>query len=561
MIKMKVKQNLLLTLLVCASLAACNESNQNTGNAAPSLSKYEAKGTIPQQLEAKVYSHDESGAYLSTTDTQFFSMIQLTNSEVQVTQITKAPVFDTSTKDKTDFSIITDSSFYPVGTTICAEGTSLRGVNNHVAAQQSIPTSCMLLIKAENNNTAQKVETTLNITARDSIYRFKVAKSPIIYIGGDFSEASILSESGVTKKLTAFNSGTCGFTTDKACMLISYDPISKQIKKVAETDNEIYALAADKSGALYACGAFSSLSTKYDSLSLPSAIIDARRGSSLVAKINPFKGSATVSANTNQSVFAITTSGPLSNQDKVYLTGAFGDFASGLSTTARTNGGSCPVVELSGVNWFVNNSTRSPTYAMAATPSELSNPSSADNVLLTGKFAQINGDLLSSGTDSYKSPAPSLALVSCIGNNCKGNTPVYLKGPGNAVAVSGENKILMSGYTSSLPGIESLTERDLVIADSSKSLGEAKWTKVAEMDGAILAILPIGSSYYIGGQFSAIKGQAPAAGQGLCGPSYNSCLLAENVVVAKDITTKKILTTNGKIAALAASVILSVSAK
>lgn len=541
---MKINQilNLIYTVVVLAivtSLNGCYNNIGGNGSISGGITYIggntfkTASGGFPNPLTVEVVSHDASGSYVSNTDTSMYTMVKFTNNTNSKTPFTNDPLLG----DSTNFMVDESSSHYPVGTHIC-----------HMSTGESdalvIGGSCSLLIKALATSSGDNLSTTLTLFTNTYRYVFNLTIGQILYMGGNFSDATSTGDSA--QHLTAFNTGNCGVAESKACMLISYNPNTNEIKKIAETDDEIYGLAADSDGNLIVGGAFTSITTNNGVISLPGNSLS----STLVARINPLKESASIYAKANQAVYTITSSPSATNQNTIYLAGAFNTLSYGnnfVNSISAPNQG-CLVASKSTQAW--NNLLSANGFVTSMTTSA---QGMQDNLLTSGSFENISGvDLLES--NNYT------GIASCVGINCRANPPIAFNARSNVIALTPDNKIITSGDYSSIDGVASNVKNgDIEISNSAVSLGAVKWAKVntTTADLAVHTILATNSDYYLGGSFATINNLAKLSG-GNCGSSGTSkCLLAKQA--RSSSTSTGILYTDSHINAITSGTSLSVT--
>ena len=511
-----------LTLSACDNAVGSNGATDSTTQAVVSNTHGSrlSGSAAPAPLQITVEPHNNSTYYVPTTDTPTYSMLNVLNTTPNPVTLSTAPTLDNTT----DFSIINAASSYPAGAVICSNGTTL-----------NVQTSCLLLIKG-NATGVSKISTNLTLKTPTYTYVFAVNRNPILYIGGNFS--SIQTASGPT--VSAYNSGKC--RNNKACMLISYDPAANVITKLAETDDEIYGLAIDSNGFIITGGAFTQLSTTQGVLN----IAQNNTPSTLVAQINPYTSAISTYAKANQAVYTIGASPSSTGNNAVYVSGAFNSITSGSgSATVTSSNTQCMVAQASSNNTWSKALDSADGFINSMAISASGNN---DTLLLSGMFEKINGTTLS----NY-----STGIVSCTSGNCS-NSPLALSGRANVVANSPTNQIIASGEYPSITGLSSVSHGDIEL----NGAGIGGWGKIDTntADGAINAILTIGNTYYVSGNFTNISNSGKIGGSSDCGDSFNSSNLC-TVVALNSSAPQTLLGANSSINSITSGMSITVVAK
>ncbi len=526
-----MKSNLISIILISTFtliLSACDNTVGSNGTVNPIVqpvannvhSSSLLGGGAPVPLQITIESHNNSAYYVPTTDTPTYSILKVLNTTNNSVTLSTAPMLDNTT----DFSIVNNTSYYPAGSVICNNGTTL-----------NLESSCLLLIKG-NATGVSKISTNLTLKTPTYTYVFGVTRNPILYIGGNFS--SIKTESGST--VSAYNAGKC--RDNKACMLISYDPATNIITKLAETDDEIYGLAIDSNGFIITGGAFAQLSTNKGVLT----IAQNNTPSTLVAKINPYTSALSKYATANQAVYTIGASPSSTANNAIYVSGAFNSITSGSgATTVISTNTQCMVAKADSNNTWSKMLDSADGYINSMSISASGN---SDTLLLSGMFEKINGTTLS----NY-----STGIVSCTSGNCS-NSPLALSGRANVVANSQSNQIIASGEYPSITGLSGVSHGDMEINGG----GIGGWGKIntSVADGAINAILTIGNTYYVSGNFTNISNSSKIGGSSDCSDSFNSTNLC-TVVALNSSVSQTLLGANSSINSITSGMAITVVAK
>lgn len=565
---MQNKILILLTFISGLLLTACNNiiggSGGNNSDVTTTGITYVGNHILGKDLEkplkAEVIEHTTAGMYVNIANTSMYSMIKITNDTGENSQITDVPKI----RDSVNFSIITNPGYYPSGATICHN-------NKQLGEFFTNGSSCYLLIKANNtasSKTGDTISTALTIQTGTYIYSFKITKNPILYLAGNFANVVNkyygINAEGTTHGSDTFSvsprnsQGSCGASENRPCLIVSYNTATHMVRKIAETNDEVNALAVDKAGYLYVGGEF--VSVAFPSLAL-AAVPGTTNATTMIAKINPVDKTGNIYAMANQAVYSIATSPQDSSYNSVYISGALTKLYNGgqLSTPAISSvgdsGNSCLIARDDGSKW--NNSGEADGFISSMATA---NQDNLEHLLLSGSFEKLNNSLID------VMGGASVGVMDCIlGKDCNQSAPIQFNARSNVVAVTDENKILTSGDYKQINGQTGqipVNHGDFEISNSIASLGNVKWSKVntTSADVAIHAISTTSDSYYLGGSFSVINNLVQESSTlANCGANSKAfCVLAR---VSKDTgTTEKIIETDSHINAIAEGITLSIEA-
>lgn len=526
---MKSILQLSVSVLAMLGLFACNSNigSNGTNSIITPTDKVSNLNALPQKLTIAILPH-ESTTYTTMSNTPIYTMLQVTNNTNTPTSISADPSVDNSS----DFSVITDSQYFTQNNR-CKKDTPLNNGD-----------SCMVLVKANIviNNSAPQNNATGNLIIKTPTYNYvySLLRSSLLYIGGNFGYIQTPDESTI---ISAQNQkGQCiGIKGNSSCLLISYDPNTKEIKEVAEADDEIYGIATDNNGNIIVGGAFTTLafSGGIQAIEMSSN----NTPDSAIFSGNVLAGNANTLAKANQVVYSITKS-PSGNG--VYFSGAFNQVTdeSGNNPVNSTNQ-ACMVSQIDAkgtlskavdnINGFINSMTAN-TY--------LTN----DNITMAGMFSQA---------DSAAFLDNSIGVMNCTGGKC------YLgqnlsSGKPNVIANNFDGTLMMSGEYTSLPHEQNIINGDVSIND-----GTGAWYKLNESgaNGAVYSILAFNNSYYLGGNFTSINGttSAKATYPGDCVINDDLCQLV-NIDPKTNVTSVIFLSTSS-IDAIANGYTLTVTEK
>ncbi len=562
---------LLRIFIVCGmvvALPACLNGGSGGNTATSASSVKDGYGVVQFPLQVNGYTYSASTAQYFvpgvTDNGNFVAVVITNNNSMSVANVLKsAPTL--SGNGASAYTLANASGDYPAGYPMCQTNTVL-----------SAHASCMLSIQeVAIANGSANLALALGGFAPQTVNFSLTSSGSTYYIAGNFSSANLptsttsrsskLGALGINNgSVSASNSGNCGSSTgtQKACLILSYNPITGQVKKIAETDDEVYALTYSN-GSLYVGGALTQLATNTNVASMIApGTAGVRSTASLIGQINLSNNQASQVATANNAVYTITQSDPASSDKYMYFGGAFTTIYNkdNPSSQLASNNQQCLITQLdngggwhnimgdgNGANGTINSLATLPTPSGSAL-------SGHDQLYIAGAYSQLgNGLNLASGN--------GVGLVSCSvngTNSCNTNAAgLQLNGWANLVTTA-NGQLYTSGQYTKLNGVSGSTSNSAVQVNPSASINQ-NWNQQQVVSGAnntINTILPLntsnGSTNIVGGFFSQVNnvGEPSNTGAGNCGQDGNSaCILA---AVDSSNNVQELLATNSSINAIAA---------
>ena len=500
-------------------------------------------GTLPKLTNSStnfaltVQSHGDNNYYVpQLSDTPYYVAITVTNLSSEAGEINNIELTNT-----TEFTQITDSSYYPVNQNICTNGTSL-----------SPNASCEILVTLNNPQQMSSANTALNIIdSNNNLYTHTIYKHPYAYIAGDFSQT--YTSSPIISPVQQDNTH-CGVNQDSECLILEYDLESGTIQNIAQTNWNINSIVADTNGILYVGGGFDTGYSNSSTIYGPTSSIT----QTLIMSLNPVVNNEIgdfMKDNGNESYpdDEIYAMGYYNN--KIYMTGGFQNIAN-----LSSNNFPIATYDFTNKTWSfaLGDDSNNPNDAVTSMGFDVQG-----NLYLSGYYTNISNFINSSVNSDF-------SINQCTLNNnvyvCYNNASDYtyinsmISGqPALSISFDNLSNLYAAGGFSALgSNLGAIGSNDYIIGKFSTVSNN--WSAITSgssvaPDRPIGVVSPLMNSggFYAAGWFSTIGGLGVNALEtGQCGPAsdqysngVNSCMLAK--YDATTATWSKIFTTDGVI--------------